>query len=108
MAQLANQAAVMENGSGAEGKHEAHDGVRAEHGPLKAAWEHLKGQLAGLVAALITTLYTVSPAGWPQNSWLISLTSDAYLAHWALATYTGMCKEMRSVATPSVNCKDSA
>ena len=63
MAQLANQAAVMENGSRAEGKPEAPDSVRMEHSPAKAAWERVKGQLAGLVAALITTLYTVSPAG---------------------------------------------
>lgn len=63
MAQLANQAAVMENGSGAGGKQEAPVGARAEHGPVKAAWERIKGQLAGLVAAIITTLYTVSPAG---------------------------------------------
>ena len=68
MAQLANQAAVMENGNRAEGKHEAPYGVRAEHGPVKAAWERFKGQLAGLIAALITTLYTVSPAGQYQKS----------------------------------------
>ena len=68
MAQLANQAAVMENGSRAKGKHEAPDSVRAEHGPVKAAWERFKGQLAGLIAALITTLYTVSLAGQYQKS----------------------------------------
>lgn len=61
MAQLANQAAVLENGSGApEADPDMPIQIRPEQGPVKAAWERLKGYLAGLVAALITTMYTVS------------------------------------------------
>ena len=59
MAQLANQAAVLENGSGQPGEADAPKAGTPAHGPVKAAWEHFKGYLAGLVAALITTLYTV-------------------------------------------------
>ena len=62
MAQLANQAAVLENGAGDSEEAEMPARVMAEHGTVKAAWERFKGYLAGLVAALITTLYTVSPA----------------------------------------------
>ena len=58
MAQLANQAAVLENGAGDSGKAEVPARVGTEQG---TAWERFKGFLAGLVAALITTLYTVSP-----------------------------------------------
>ena len=58
MAQLANQAAVLENGAGDSGKAEVPAQVGTEQG---TAWERFKGFLAGLVAALITTLYTVSP-----------------------------------------------
>lgn len=58
MAQLANQAAVLENGDSDVIAPPVV--VAAQHGPVKAAWERFKGFLAGLVAALITTLYTVS------------------------------------------------
>ena len=58
MAQLANQAAVLENGD--SDVVQTPVAVAAEHGPVTAAWERFKGFLAGLVAALITTLYTVS------------------------------------------------
>ena len=60
MAQLANQAAVLENGD--SDVVAAPAVVAAQHGPVKAAWEGFKGYMAGLVAALITTLYTVSLA----------------------------------------------
>lgn len=60
MAQLANQAAVLENGD--SDVVETPVIITAQHGPVKAAWERFKGYLAGLVAALITTLYTVSLA----------------------------------------------
>ena len=60
MAQLANQAAVLENGD--SDVVAAPAVVTAQNGPAKAAWERFKGYLAGLVAALITTLYTVSLA----------------------------------------------
>ena len=60
MAQLANQAAVLENGDSDVAEPPAI--VAAQHGPVKAQWERFKGYLAGLVAALITTLYTVSLA----------------------------------------------
>lgn len=59
MAQLANQAAVLENGSGQPAVADASAAGAPVHGPIKAAWEHFKGYLAGLVAALITTLYAV-------------------------------------------------
>ena len=59
MAQLANQAAVQENGAADYGEPDAPVRVN-EHGSVKGAWERFKGYLAGLVAALITTLYTVS------------------------------------------------
>ncbi len=59
MAQLANQAAVQENGAADSGEPDAPIRV-SEHGSVKGAWERFKGYLAGLVAALITTLYTVS------------------------------------------------
>ena len=53
MAQLANQAAVQENGAADSGEPEAPIRVN-EHGSVKGAWERFKGYLAGLVAALIT------------------------------------------------------
>ena len=77
MAQLANQAAVLENGD--SDVIETPVRVAAEHGPVKAAWERVKGYLAGLVAALITTLYTVRAlllsaqcmqAALPDRPWL--------------------------------------
>ena len=78
MAQLANQAAVLENGD--SDVIETPVRVTPEHGPVKAAWERFKGYMAGLVAALITTLYTVRALLWVAQCMRLTLPNWPCLA----------------------------
>ena len=64
MGELSNQATVIEKGA------HAHVRKSREAGPkpnvlaaMRAAWNHLRGWLVGILAAIISTLYTVSGPG---------------------------------------------
>ncbi len=72
MGELSNQATVIENGAHAHARKQR----GAEDKPnvlakMRAAWDHLKGWLVGILAAIISALYTVSGPG------LLQLLSDS-------------------------------
>ena len=61
VAQLSNQATVMENGAHAHPrKLDAADAKPNALAAMRAAWNYLRGWLAGILAAIISMLYTVS------------------------------------------------
>ena len=64
MGELSNQATVIENGAHAHArKPREAEGKPNASAALRAAWNHLKGWLVGILAAIISALYTVSGPG---------------------------------------------
>ena len=62
MGELSNQATVIEDRAHARKPREA-QGKPNALGAMRGAWDHLKGWLVGILAAIISALYTVSGPG---------------------------------------------
>jgi hypothetical protein len=81
VAQLANQAAVSQPGAHHHHKQQQQQQQQPEAKPgalsaMRSAWDRLKGWLVGILAAIISTLYTVSLLGHPPVISLLSALVD--------------------------------
>ena len=64
MGELSNQATVIDKGAHAHARKSPEAGdKRNVLAAMRAAWNHLRGWLVGILAAIISTLYTVSGPG---------------------------------------------